>query len=151
MNRSVQYLQIHPKDNVLVALQDLEAGQKISFDGMTFDLPNRVKAKHKFTLHDLPANCNIIMYGVLVGRSQTFLAQGEMLTTSNTKHATETFTLKQRKLEWQVPDLTDFSGRTFKGYIRNDGKVGTANHWLVIPLVFCENKNIQVLKDALEE
>jgi altronate hydrolase len=29
--------------------------------------------------------------------------------------------------------------------------VGTRNYWLVVPLVFCENKNIQVLKQALEE
>lgn len=151
MSRSAQYLQIHPKDNVLVALRDLDEGQRISFDGMTFHLPNRVKAKHKFTLHDLPINSEIIMYGVLVGKSQAFLKQGEMLTTSNTKHATETFTLRQRKLDWHVPDLTGFSGRTFKGYVRSNGKVGTANYWLVIPLVFCENKNIQVLKDALEE
>jgi altronate hydrolase len=35
------------------------------------------------------------------------------------------------------------------GFNRNDGKTGTANYWLVIPLVFCENRNIHVLKDAL--
>ncbi len=35
------------------------------------------------------------------------------------------------------------------GYHRADGSVGTANYWLVIPLVFCENLDINVLKDAL--
>jgi altronate hydrolase len=29
--------------------------------------------------------------------------------------------------------------------------VGTRNYWLVVPLVFCENKNIEVLKQSLEE
>src|SRR5690606_26699473 len=42
-----------------------------------------------------------------------------------------------------------FSGRTFMGFHREDGKVGTANYWLVIPLVFCENRNIEVLREAL--
>src|SRR5207245_1090290 len=41
--------------------------------------------------------------------------------------------------------------QTFLGYRRSDGQVGTRNYWLVVPLVFCENKNIQVLKQALEE
>ena len=41
--------------------------------------------------------------------------------------------------------------RRFLGYRRADGQVGTRNYWLVVPLVFCENKNIQVLKRALEE
>jgi altronate hydrolase len=35
------------------------------------------------------------------------------------------------------------------GFHREDGKVGTANYWLVIPLVFCENRNIEVLREAL--
>lgn len=37
------------------------------------------------------------------------------------------------------------------GYHRANGTVGTANYWLVIPLVFCENRNVLVMKNALEE
>ena len=37
------------------------------------------------------------------------------------------------------------------GYHRNDGQVGTANYWLVIPLVFCENRNVETMKQALVE
>jgi altronate hydrolase len=37
------------------------------------------------------------------------------------------------------------------GYRRNDGQFGTANYWLVIPLVFCENRNVEVIKQAFEE
>ena len=35
------------------------------------------------------------------------------------------------------------------GYHRADGSVGTANYWLVIPMVFCENRNLEVLQEAL--
>ena len=45
--------------------------------------------------------------------------------------------------------LPNLKGRTFNGYHRADGSVGTANYWIVIPLVFCENRNIQVMKEAL--
>src|SRR5258708_12308701 len=37
------------------------------------------------------------------------------------------------------------------GYTRRDGQVGTANYWLVIPLVFCENRNVNVIRQAFEE
>ena len=37
------------------------------------------------------------------------------------------------------------------GYHRPDGQVGTANYWLVIPLVFCENRNVNVIRQAFEE
>lgn len=151
MRNERRYLHIHPDDNVLVALQDLEEGELVTFEGLSFAIPNRVKAKHKFTLHSMPANSDIKMYGVLVGKSSHDLIQGQLLTTANTIHAAEDFTLKERKTHWVKPDSTRFSGRMFKGFHRRNGTVGTANHWLVIPLVFCENRNIQVLKDALEE
>lgn len=48
-----------------------------------------------------------------------------------------------------APDVTHWQGRTFQGFHRANGRVGTANHWLVVPLVFCENRNIQVLQEAL--
>ncbi|MBC7565804.1 MAG: UxaA family hydrolase [Pedobacter sp.] len=39
---------------------------------------------------------------------------------------------------------------TFEGYYRADGSVGTANYWIVVPLVFCENNNVEKLRDALQ-
>src|SRR5947208_3938315 len=40
--------------------------------------------------------------------------------------------------------------RTFNGYYRSDGRVGTANYWVFIPLVFCENRNMDVIREALQ-
>ena len=151
MEGAHRYLQIHHDDNVLVALQDLEEGERIIFEEISFTLPNRVKAKHKLTIKALTAGSEIKMYGVLVGKCNRDLIQGELLTTNNTVHAAEDFTLKERRIEWTKPNNSRFVGRSFKGFYRKNGSVGTANHWLIIPLVFCENRNVQVLKDAFEE
>ncbi len=35
------------------------------------------------------------------------------------------------------------------GYKRKDEQYGTENNWLVIPLVFCQNRNVEVLKESL--
>lgn len=44
---------------------------------------------------------------------------------------------------------TASSASSFLGYTRSDGRVGTANFWLVVPTVFCENRNLDVIKEAL--
>ncbi|WP_266202393.1 UxaA family hydrolase [Pontibacter kalidii] len=142
------YLQIHPKDNVLVALQDQEAGSQIYFCGQEFTLKNTVAAKHKFTITDMAAGSEVYMYGVLVGKTTCALPAGSLLTTENLKHAAESFSQKAGDYVWQAPDVSKWQDRTFKGYHRADGQVGTRNYWLVLPLVFCENRNIETLKHA---
>lgn len=140
---------VHPDDNVLVALSNLEEGERVSYDGTEFQLPGRVPAKHKFVTEDLQPGDEIKMYGVLVGKAQHAIPKGGVITTFNVKHAANAFEIGDRKLNWHKPDVAKFQNRTFEGYHRADGKVGTANYWLVIPLVFCENRNLEVLREAL--
>jgi altronate hydrolase len=71
------------------------------------------------------------------------------MTTSNVKHASQPFSYRGAKYEWNAPDVSKFKGRTFNGYHRSDGRVGTANYWLFIPTVFCENRNLDVIREAM--
>lgn len=146
-----RYLQIHPMDNVLVALQDLAEGTTIVFEGNEFTLKQAVAAKHKFTIQPMKRDAEILMYGVLVGKLNADLSAGELITTENLRHASEDFRMGDRKTAWIKPDVTAFKDKTFNGFHRSNGTVGTANYWLVIPLVFCENRNVLTLKAAFEE
>ncbi len=146
---AIQYIQIHPKDNVLVALTDLPEGAPIDFGGQSFHLLTAVSAKHKFTLRAFKAGDELYMYGVLVGKAGLDIPLGTAITVDNIYHAAEDFHLGERKTDWQRPDVSAFKEKTFMGFQRADGTVGTANYWLVIPLVFCENRNVEVLKEAL--
>lgn len=147
----LEFLQIHPKDNVLVALRDLPAGYSLKFEGNNITLKRAVAAKHKFTISPFRKDDEVYMYGVLVGKLNEDLESGELLDVNNLRHAADDFKLGERKLEWQQPNVSAFLGKTFRGYHRSNGAVGTANYWLVIPLVFCENRNVLTLKSALEE
>ncbi|HXH99001.1 MAG TPA: altronate dehydratase family protein [Sphingobacteriaceae bacterium] len=142
-------LKVHLSDNVIVALIDLKKGDVISYDGENIILQDDVQAKHKFTSAKLLAGDEIIMYGVLVGKVQTDLEKGSLISTLNVKHAATGFEVRERKVEWSAPDTSRFKGKTYKGFHRSDGSVGTANYWLVIPMVFCENRNLEVLQEAL--
>ncbi len=142
-------LKVHPADNVLVALTNLEKGAVVDFEGERFTIGENVKAKHKFAIVDLAPGDPITMYGVLVGKAQSPIKKGGVIGTGNVKHAANDFNVGERHTEWVVPDVSAFRGRTFNGYHRADGSVGTANYWVVIPMVFCENRNLDVLQQAL--
>lgn len=144
-------LKIHPADNVLVALADLKKGDTVQFEDQSFTLHTYVPAKHKFATLDFEPGDHILMYGIIVGKALHAIAKGEAITTQNIAHATATFTGKREVATWQAPDVSKWKGRTFDGFHRPDGKVGTANYWLVVPLVFCENRNIEILKQAFVE
>ncbi len=145
------YLQIHPKDNVLVALQDLPAGQDIQFNGSTIQLKQNIPAKHKFPVKPLQAGDPVLMYGVLVGKAVTDILEGEAITVKNLQHDANAFHDKEGSVAWQQPDVSRWKQRTFNGFHREDGQVGTRNYWLVIPMVFCENRNVGVIKTAFEK
>src|SRR2546427_4024343 len=144
-------LKLHPNDNVLIALRDLRQGEKIAFSGQMFVLTSDVPAKHKFVTEDLSPGADVFMYGVLVGKAAQPIQKGSALNPRNLRHDALPFREKSVELTWTPPDVSRLRDRTFLGYHRADGQVGTRNYWLVVPLVFCENRNIEVLKQAFEE
>ena len=144
-------LQLHSGDNVLVALRDLRAGERIEVAGHFYELTSDVRSKHKFVTADLAAGAAVRMYGVLVGRATQAVQKGSALSTRNIRHDAVPFREKATEYIWSPPDISRWRERTFQGYPRADGQVGTRNYWLVVPLVFCENRNIDVLKQAFEE
>ena len=144
-------LKVDSGDNALIALADLNQGQQIEFEGKTYTLVSNIPAKHKFATENLAVGDEVIMYGVLVGAAVKPIQRGERLTTSNLQHRATTFHEQSGEYHWVGPDISKWKQRTFLGYHRSDGQVGTRNYWIVVPLVFCENRNIGVLKQALEE
>lgn len=142
-------IKVHPADNVLVALADLQPGEEVVYKGISYKVLEFIPAKHKFAIADIPQSGEIIMYGVLVGKAQSPIPVGGLLSTGNVVHAANSFLTGSSHTDWHKPDVSKWQSRTFNGYHREDGSVGTANYWLVVPMVFCENRNIEVLQEAL--
>ena len=135
-------LKIHTNDNIIVALVDLKKGEKILIDNKPIKLSYNIKAKHKFSVSDLNTRDKIYMYGVVVGIAKKQILEGEPITTQNIIHETEEYFVPKssNQSKWKPPNLDAFSNKTFLGYKRHNGVVGTENNWLVIPLVFCQNR-----------
>lgn len=144
-------LKLDPRDNVLIALADLRKGEQIAFDSQTYTLESDVPAKHKFATEELAIGASVRMYGVMVGTAVKPIPRGGLLTVGNLHHQAAAFHPKTDEFAWAPPDVSRWNGREFLGYRRSDGQIGTRNYWIVVPLVFCENRNIGVLKQAFEE
>lgn len=144
-------LRLDSNDNVLIALSDLRKGEQISFASQTYTLESDVPAKHKFATEDLAIGATVRMYGVIVGEAIEAIRRGGLFTTRNLHHQAAPFHEKTQEFHWTPPDVSRWRQREFLGYRRADGQVGTRNYWIIVPLVFCENRNIGVLKQAFEE
>ncbi|MEO6069453.1 MAG: altronate dehydratase family protein [Chitinophagaceae bacterium] len=144
-------IKIHERDNVITALTTLQKEEQVRWGADSFDIKEEIPAKHKFFAKDFNTGDEVYMYGVLVGKALMPVAKGSRMTTENVKHAAEKYAFRNVKNDWTPPDISQFINRTFRGYKRDDGKAGTANYWLFIPTVFCENRNMDVIKEALQQ
>ena len=146
---STSIIKIHPADNVIVALNNLALNSEVVLEGEVFTLLDEIPAKHKFYTEDLQEGSSVKMYGVLVGKVTKAVKRGQLMSIQNLKHAADPYGFRNFNYEWSTIDVTKWKDRTFNGYHRTDGSVGTANYWLFIPTVFCENRNLDVIKEAL--
>ena len=144
-------LKVHPADDLIVALAPLAAGDQVTLDGETYLLVETIPAKHKFAARAFAPGDAVTMYGVLVGRATRPIPRGGLITTGNLTHAAGGYHLREAQATWTAPDISRWQGRTFEGYHRANGLVGTANYWLIVPLVFCENRNLEVMRASLVE
>ena len=143
-------LRIDSRDNVAVALQTLEAGIALEWGVV---VKERIPAKHKVALKHFSEGNIVTMYGVTVGVAMEKIEAGALLTTENIAHESGDFTADRWSgvLDWAKLDTSKWAGATFDGFHRSDSNVGTANYWIIVPLVFCENRNVQAMREALEE
>ncbi|WP_339838000.1 altronate dehydratase family protein [uncultured Maribacter sp.] len=144
-------IKVQDGDNVAIALVDLVQGDRIQYEGEEVIILSNTKAKHKIAFVDLDKEDQIFMYGVLVGKAMFPIKRGDVLTTENIKHQSDLVKGRTKTVIWIPPDVSKWKNRTFMGYHRPDGQVGTQNVWLFFPLVFCENRNIEVLKEVFEK
>src|SRR5665213_215508 len=148
-------LQIDPRDNVVVALAALSAGTEVHYShppaSGSCTVAQAIPAKHKMALEDFAPGDLIRMYGMVVGEVTQAIPRGGLISTRNVRHRAGDYTAERQPVSFGLPDASAWTGKTFNGYHRADGQVGTRNYWLVLPLVFCENRNIELLREAFEE
>ncbi len=101
---------------------------------------------HKYALRDIKCGENIIKYGNPIGHATADIKKGEHVHTHNVK------TNLSGNLEYSYdPKFYDIpaeeQGRTFMGYVRDNGEVGIRNEIWIVNTVGCVNKVSQKLSE----
>jgi len=146
--KAIQFLRINPADNVVVAMENLSAGQVVTVDGQTITVVEDIPAGHKLAIQDFAEGEHVIKYGYPIGHARFAVSKGAWVNEKNIK------TNLEGLLDYTYePKLVDpgFEKRnlTFKGYKRSNGDVGIRNEIWIIPTVGCVNGIINQLVENL--
>ena len=145
----MQFLQLHARDNVAVALQALEKGEKIEGANVSVVLVDDIPAGHKFALSDLQPGDTVVKYGAAIGEVVEAIRAGAHVHVHNAKtrlSGLEDYNYQPEQLLATNPDNQEF----FDGYRRANGKVGTRNEIWVISTVGCVAKLAERIAAAAE-
>lgn len=146
---NTKYLKINPGDNVAVAIEALNAGEKLTVDGQEIRLNESIPAGHKFAIKDLAAGENVIKYGYPIGHARKAQKKGDWMNEQNIQ--TNLAGLLDYTYQPVRADL-DIANRqlTFKGYRRKNGDVGIRNEIWIIPTVGCVNGIVNQLVEGFK-
>ena len=142
-------LQIDEQDDLIVALQPLKKGEAFTVNGVTVVLQQDIPIKHKFAARSFAPGERATMYGITVGEFICPIKPGELVTTGNLRHATSEPIATSRRQNWSPPAPPAGITEGFMGYARSNATAGTANHWIFVPLVFCSNQELLMIKDVM--
>lgn len=145
-----RYIQIHPKDNVAVALTDLPAGEVLHLSGRDVTLREAIPVGHKIALADLNELDQVIKYGYPIGHVIRQVQSGEWINEHILKTSLEgiqSYVYQPVKTELTIPA----DGWTFQGYRRKNGICGIRNEIWILPTVGCVNGVANRLAERLQK
>lgn len=129
MEPSHRRIRLHPDDNVEVAVADED--------------PLR---GHKFAVSPIERGGPILKLGEQIGRASTDIAIGDHVHSHNVEPARRPVTADEAATNpGPRPEIRSGIDRTFSGYHRPDGQVGTRNHLLVLTSVNCSASVARVI------
>ncbi|WP_279049701.1 UxaA family hydrolase [Cedecea davisae] len=134
----MRYIQIHPRDNVAVALVDLPEGEAITLGQSEFSLPQPVARGHKFALRALAADENVVKYGLPIGHALSAIAVGEHLHSHNLRTNLNDVDEYRYQPEFASAGKR-MSDREVNLFRRENGAVGVRNELWILPTVGCVN------------
>lgn len=147
MSQAPRLITLHPRDNVVIALADIAAGEVVGKAGVA--ALQSVKRGHKIATESIKAGQNVIRYGQTIGQATVNIAAGEHVHVQNLgmgehsrdyAHASEARALEAATAE-----------RTFDGYHRADGRVGTRNYLGILTSVNCSGSVAKFIAEAAEK
>lgn len=141
---SKQTIRLHANDNVVIALSDLAEGSKLNEFDIT--LLSYVPRGHKVALKEIAKGDNVIRYGQIIGQATQAIAVGEHVHVQNMGMGEHLQDYAFSRNSNSLPPISP--ARTFNGYHRQNGKVGTRNYLGILTSVNCAGSVARFIEEA---
>jgi len=140
-------IRLHVSDNIVVALRDLKIDEELS--GISVGLRQSVKQGHKVAAQPIARGQNVIRYGQIIGVASHPIEVGDHVHTHNLKMGEHdldyAFSTEVRAVDAAI------EAKSFMGYHRDDGRVGTRNYLGILTSVNCSGSVARFIADAAEK
>ena len=144
---TVKQIKIHPLDTVIVALDDLKAGEVFTIDNQSVELLQSIERGHKIAIQPIAKGDNVIKYGYPIGHATRDISVGELVHTQNLRtNLSEVldYVYQPQHVEIKRED----QNLTFNGYRRKKNDVGIRNEIWIVPTVGCVNGTAEAILKA---
>ncbi len=142
-----QSIRLHPSDNVIVALADLAAGTELGDHGITLRMP--IPRGHKISVVPIATGQQVIRYGQIIGVATVPILPGEQVHTHNLGMGAHSQDYAYSTDIRPLPVVGE--RRSFMGYHRADGQVGTRNYLGILTSVNCSGSVARFIAEACEK
>jgi altronate hydrolase len=137
-----QALKIHSSDDVATLLEPAAAGATIHAGSTAILARVDIPRGHKVALRDVAAGEEVLKFGFPIGRATAAIMAGDHVHSHNLATGLSG-TLDYRYAPHERPRATAAATRSFLGYVREDGRVGTRNEIWILPTVGCVGRTAE--------
>ena len=148
-------IRLREGDDVAVAKTKIEGGTVLHFEGQLVLMQSDVPPGHKFALHPIRDEAPVLKYGQIIGYATSDIASGEWVHTRNLGFGKEQSSgAGKLTLDYEfstaIPEVNfvpEALRRTFPGYGRLNGQVGTRNYVGIVSTVNCSSSVVAGIAD----
>jgi altronate hydrolase len=126
-------------DDVAVALSDLARGLELTGAGPAIRLRENIPMGHKFALRPVSAGSQIVKYAHPIGLALSDIHTGDWVHIHNVELAHDVHGAVHAVERPRPPFFSEGLPRSFAGYLRADGRVGTRNYIAVVATSNCSS------------
>ena len=139
-------LLLRPDDDVAVVTRDVPAGTVLEHAGGELVVGRAVPRGHKVAVRPLASGDAVHKYGQVIGRATAPIAPGDHVHVHNLGMDAHTGVAYEFGTACVAP-AAPVTTRTFEGYVRADGRVGTRQYVGIVTSVNCSASTARLIAD----
>ncbi len=140
-------VKLNPDDNVVIALRDLQAGDQ-AFE-LAAPLTGSISRGHKIAVAPIALGANVIRYGQIIGQAKANISVGDHVHVHNLGMGAHQQDYAHASANTPLAGISE--NRTFQGFHRADGKIGTRNYIGILTTVNCSGSVARFIAEAAEK